>query len=381
MVDNAAAVIVAAGRGSRIGGDVPKQWRLLGDRAVVEYCLGVFAEHSRISQLVLVIHPDDVNQVRIYKDWPIRIVHGADTRRGSVLAGLRAIEGEFEYVLIHDAARPFVPTAIIDDVCDELERHDSAAPALPVVDALWSGKKSLVTKCQDREGLFRAQTPQGFALQKILAAHLAHDGDAADDVAVALAAGLSVKIVKGEETNFKITHEEDFYRAEAVLKSRQMMSIRVGNGYDVHRFCAGSSVTLCGVAIPYSHSLDGHSDADVAMHAVADAIYGALAAGDIGQHFPPSDPQWRDAASHIFLAHAANLAASENYRITNVDCTIICEEPKIGPHAPQMRASLAKIMAIHVDLVSVKATTSERLGFIGRQEGIAALATATLAKK
>ncbi|MCY4288479.1 MAG: bifunctional 2-C-methyl-D-erythritol 4-phosphate cytidylyltransferase/2-C-methyl-D-erythritol 2,4-cyclodiphosphate synthase [Aestuariivita sp.] len=379
MTDTA-AVIVAAGRGSRVGGETPKQWRLLGDRMVVEHCLSIFAEHPRISQLVLVIHPDDRDQVVGFEGWPIKTVHGADTRRGSVLVGLRAIAGEFDHVLIHDAARPFLSTSIIDEICDALEHNDGAAPALPVVDALWLGSNSFVTACRDRKDLFRAQTPQGFSLPKILAAHLAHDGDAADDVAVALAMGLSVKIVDGEETNFKITHEEDFTRAESVLKLRQCMDIRVGNGYDVHRFCEGSSVILCGISIPYSHRLQGHSDADVAMHAVTDAIYGALALGDIGQHFPPSDPQWRDAASQIFLQHAANLAASENFRITNVDCTIICEEPKIGPYAAQMRASLAKIMGIAIGAVSVKATTSERLGFVGRREGIASLATATLAK-
>ena len=316
-------------------------------------------------------------------DWPgttraeLTVVTGGATRALSVLAGLQALEGVADLALIHDAARPFVSADLIDRVLGALRHHPGAAPALQVVDALWRGDGT-VTGTQDRTGLWRAQTPQGFHLDKILAAHRAHGADAADDVEIARVAGLDVAIVPGDESNFKITGPEDFARAEKALRAD--MDIRTGNGYDVHRFGPGDSVTLCGVTIPFGRTLQGHSDADVGMHAVTDAIYGALARGDIGQHFPPSDPQWKGAASHIFLEHACALARSEGFEITHADCTLVCEEPKIGPHAAAMRAEMARIMGMDVDRVSVKATTSERLGFTGRGEGIAALATATLVK-
>jgi 2-C-methyl-D-erythritol 4-phosphate cytidylyltransferase/2-C-methyl-D-erythritol 2,4-cyclodiphosphate synthase len=245
-----------------------------------------------------------------------------------------------------------------------------------VVDALWTGADGRVTGLAARDGLFRAQTPQGFRLDAILAAHAAHPGGAADDVEVARAFGLEVAIVDGDEDNLKVTHPADFARAAGLLGG--MMDIRLGNGYDVHRFGPGAFVTLCGVNIPHDRGLQGHSDADVGMHAITDAIYGALAEGDIGQHFPPTDPQWKGAASEIFLRHAVARAADRGYRIGNADCTLVCEFPKIGPHAARMRGVLADIMGVDDDRVSVKATTSEQLGFTGRGEGIAALATVTL---
>ncbi len=231
---------------------------------------------------------------------------------------------------------------------------------------------------QDRNRLFRAQTPQAFRFEAILAAHLAHPGGALDDVEVARAAGMDVAIVPGEEENLKVTWPADFTRAEAILRARGGMDIRVGNGFDVHAFTAGDHVWLCGVKMPHDKALLGHSDADVGMHALTDAIYGALAEGDIGQHFPPSDAQWKGAASHIFLRHAMMRAAARGYQLTHADVTLICERPKIGPQAAAMRAALADIMGMDVERVSVKATTSERLGFTGREEGIAAMATATL---
>jgi 2-C-methyl-D-erythritol 4-phosphate cytidylyltransferase/2-C-methyl-D-erythritol 2,4-cyclodiphosphate synthase len=248
---------------------------------------------------------------------------------------------------------------------------------VPVTDALWRGDDLRVTGTQDRTGLWRAQTPQAFHFDAILAAHRAHPGGAADDVEVARAAGLDVMIVQGDEDNLKLTFAADFARAERILKGRSM-DIRVGNGFDVHAFGPGDHVWLCGVQVPHGRGLVGHSDADVGMHALTDAIYGALAEGDIGQHFPPSDPQWKGAESHIFLRHAANRAAQRGFAIAHADVTLICERPKIGPHAGPMRAALAAIMGIAPDRISVKATTSERLGFTGREEGIAALATATL---
>ena len=237
----------------------------------------------------------------------------------------------------------------------------------------------LVSGTVDRAGLYRAQTPQAFRFAPILAAHRTHLGGALDDVEVALAAGLDVAIVEGDDSNLKLTYPGDFARAEAILKGRKM-DVRMGNGYDVHAFCPGDHVWLCGVRVPHSKGLLGHSDADVGMHALTDAIYGALAEGDIGRHFPPSDPQWKGAASHIFLAHAIALARSRGFDLGNCDVTLVCEHPKIGPHALAMQAELARIMAVDPGRVSVKATTSERLGFTGREEGIAALATATLVK-
>ncbi|PJE33512.1 2-C-methyl-D-erythritol 2,4-cyclodiphosphate synthase, partial [Pseudooceanicola lipolyticus] len=251
-----------------------------------------------------------------------------------------------------------------------------AAPALVVTDALWTGQDGLVSGTRDRAGLFRAQTPQGFRFDEIRAAHAAHPGGAADDVEVARAYGIDVAIVPGDPDNLKVTLPGDFTRAERIL--RGAMTVRLGNGFDVHRFGPGDHVTLCGIAVPHGRGLQGHSDADVGMHAITDAIYGALAQGDIGQHFPPSDPQWKGAASEIFLRHAADLAREMGYRIGNIDCTLICEQPKIGPHSAAMRQALARIIGIEAGAVSVKATTSERLGFTGREEGIAAIATATL---
>ncbi len=247
-----------------------------------------------------------------------------------------------------------------------------------MTDALWHGTDGTVSGTHPRDGLFRAQTPQGFHFKKILAAHANFRGNAADDVEVARAAGIHVKITQGNEANLKITTPADFERAENIL--RGPMDIRLGNGFDVHAFEHGDHVTLCGVSIPHDKALKGHSDADVGMHAVTDAIYGALAEGDIGRHFPPSEMEWKDADSAIFLKHAIDLASSKGYAISNIDCTLICERPKIGPHATVMMARMAEIMGLRADQISVKATTSERLGFTGREEGIASIATATLVK-
>jgi 2-C-methyl-D-erythritol 4-phosphate cytidylyltransferase / 2-C-methyl-D-erythritol 2,4-cyclodiphosphate synthase len=368
-----AVIIVAAGRGSRMGGDVPKQWQMLAGKPVLAHTLAAFAG----MQVVLVIHPEDRARAEALG---VPLVEGGATRDASVLAGLKALEGTgVEAVLIHDGARPLVSRALIDRLVAALERHEGAAPALAVTDALWRGAAGLVSGTVDRAGLWRAQTPQAFRLASILAAHRAHPGGAADDVEVARAGGLDVAIVEGEESNLKLTWPGDFARAAAILKGREM-DVRLGNGYDVHAFCEGDHVWLCGVKVPHGKGLLGHSDADVGMHALTDAIYGALAEGDIGRHFPPTDPQWKGAASHIFLAHAIALARAGGYELGNCDVTLVCERPKIGPHALAMQAELARIMAVDVARVSVKATTSERLGFTGREEGIAALATATLVK-
>jgi len=295
-----------------------------------------------------------------------------------VQAGLAAVGPDITQVLIHDAARPLVSDALIDRVLDALQSHQGAAPAVAVTDTLWHGVADQVSGVQDRSGLYRAQTPQGFHLAELLAAHATSTGLETDDVAVARAAGLDVAIVAGDEDNIKITTPDDFARAEKLM--RHHMDIRCGNGYDVHRFEPGDHVWLCGVQIPHTRGLQGHSDADVGMHAVTDAIYGALGMGDIGQHFPPSDPQWKGAASHIFLEHAVALAAKEGFTISNADCTLVCEFPKIGPHQDAMKAVMAAYMGVASSRLSVKATTSERLGFTGREEGIAAIATVTLVK-
>ena len=370
-----AVIIVAAGRGSRMGGEVPKQWQMLAGKPVLAHTLAAF----RGMRVVLVIHPEDRDRA-LALGSDAALVDGGATRDASVHAGLMALEGTgTEAVLIHDGARPLVSRALIDRLVAALAAHDGAAPALPVTDALWRGKAGFVAGTVDRAGLWRAQTPQAFRFAPILAAHRAHPGGAADDVEVARAAGLDVAIVEGEETNLKLTYPGDFARAEAILKG-QSMDVRLGNGYDVHAFCEGDHVWLCGVKVPHGKGLLGHSDADVGMHALTDAIYGALAEGDIGRHFPPSDPQWKGVASHVFLAHAIALARSRGFDLGNCDVTLVCERPKIGPHALAMQEELARIMGVDAGRVSVKATTSERLGFTGREEGIAALATAVLVK-
>ncbi|MCV2870010.1 bifunctional 2-C-methyl-D-erythritol 4-phosphate cytidylyltransferase/2-C-methyl-D-erythritol 2,4-cyclodiphosphate synthase [Defluviimonas sp. WL0002] len=372
--DRTAAVIVAAGRGLRAGGEQPKQWQALAGTPVVLHAVAAFADFARV---VVVIHPDDMTTGVALLGGRVTLVAGGATRSESVRNALEVLdESGVDHVLIHDGARPVVPRSLIDRVLGALGK--AAAPALPVTDALWRGEQGAVSGAVSRDGLYRAQTPQGFTLAEILAAHRAHPGGAADDVEVARAAGMDVAIVPGAEENMKITWPEDFARAERFLGGR--MDVRLGNGFDVHAFCEGDHVTLCGVHVPHENGLLGHSDADVGMHALTDAIYGALADGDIGRHFPPSDPQWKGAASEIFLKHAADRARSRGFAISNADVTLICETPKIGPHSAKMQAELARIIGIEAERISVKATTSERLGFTGRKEGIAALATATLVK-
>ena len=375
-VKKTAAVLVAAGRGTRAGAGAPKQWRTLAGRRVADWTVAAFQTHPQVDEVVVVIHPEDEDEAATLG---VAWVHGGATRDASVRAGLKALEGRgVRHVLIHDIARAGVSAQIISDVIAALDEAPGAAPALAVTDALWQGVSGVVTGTQDRDSLYRAQTPQGFHFEEISAAHAAHPGGAADDVEVARAAGLRVAIVAGDEANLKITTPGDFARMERIL--RGPMDIRLGNGFDVHAFCEGDHVTLCGIHVPHTRGLKGHSDADVGMHAVTDAIYGALAEGDIGRHFPPSDMQWKGADSAIFLQHAVTLAAEKGYAISNIDCTLICERPKIGPHAAEMMARMGEIMGLRPDQVSVKATTSERLGFAGREEGIAAIATATLVK-
>ena len=375
-LDHIAVIITAAGRGTRMGG-APKQWRNLDGRSVLARSIDAFAGIGRI---VVTVNPEDMAHAVATLGGTVTLVAGGDSRSDSVRAGLGVLEGSgITHVLIHDGARPLVSGDVITGVVNALEGGAvAAAPALPVSDALWRGEDGRVTGMQSREGLFRAQTPQGFRLDAILAAHRAFPEGAADDVELARRAGHEVVITEGAEDNLKLTYGPDFDRARRILGTA--MDIRLGNGFDVHAFEDGDHVTLCGVRVPHDRGLKGHSDADVGMHALTDAIYGALSEGDIGRHFPPSDPQWKGADSAIFLRHAADLARSRGFDFGNVDVTLICEAPKIGPHAIAMQDRLAQIMGIEAGRVSVKATTSERLGFTGRGEGIAAIATATLMK-
>ncbi len=372
-----AAIIVAAGRGTRAGGGTPKQWQPLAGRRVADWTIDRFK--GQVDHIVLVLSEDDQSAWSEFEGTNLILAAGGQDRAASVRNGLNALADlDIKHVLIQDVARPCVTTGLIQSVLSALKASPAAAPGLAVTDALWTGDGRVVTGTQDRTGLFAAQTPQGFHYDAIVSAHATHPGGAADDVEVARAAGLDVAIVPGDADNLKITRPEDFARAERILGTD--MDVRLGNGYDVHRFGDGDHVILCGVKVPHDRGLQGHSDADVGMHAVTDAIYGALAQGDIGQHFPPSDPQWKGAASEIFLRHAVQLAETMGYAISNVDCTLVCEYPKIGPHAEAMRVEMARITGLRADQVSVKATTSERLGFTGRSEGIASLATACLVK-
>jgi 2-C-methyl-D-erythritol 4-phosphate cytidylyltransferase/2-C-methyl-D-erythritol 2,4-cyclodiphosphate synthase len=364
------ALIVAAGSGTRAGGEVPKQYRKLAGKALLAHAIDHLG-HPGVDAIQIVIGE---GQEAAYADavgeraLPAPIIGGA-TRRESVANGLAAL-GDSDIVLIHDAARPFLPGAVIDRLLGALESHDGAIPALSVVDTLTTRAGDLV----DRDALVRVQTPQAFRLDAIRAAHAAWTGDEpTDDAQVARAAGLSVVLVEGDTALDKLTYEADFARAEAAR-----LTARTGMGFDVHAFGPGDHVWLGGVQIPHARGLQGHSDADVALHALTDALLGTIAAGDIGDHFPPSDPQWRGAPSSLFLEHARDLVNAAGGRIVHADVTIICESPKIGPHRDAMRQTIAALLRLPVGRVSVKATTTERLGFTGRGEGIAAQAVATV---
>jgi 2-C-methyl-D-erythritol 4-phosphate cytidylyltransferase / 2-C-methyl-D-erythritol 2,4-cyclodiphosphate synthase len=378
------ALIMAAGRGSRAGGGLPKQYRALGGRTVLARALARFLAHPGLDRIAVVIHPDDAalydaatagtDDARLLDP-----VAGGDTRARSVRLGLEALARSDPppgLVLIHDAARPFVSAPVIDGVLAALAGHDAALPALTLADALWKGEAGRAERPMPRDGMFRAQTPQGFRFAAILAAHRAHQGAADDDAAIARAAGLAVALTPGAEENFKITSAADFARAERHLEG--LMETRIGQGFDVHGYGPGDHVMLGGVRIAHEKGVTAHSDGDVVLHALTDALFGALAEGDIGQWFPPSDPQWRGAASRAFLARAAERVAARGGRLVHADCTIVCEAPRIGPHATAMREAIAAILCIALDRVSIKATTSEGMGFTGRGEGLAALAVATI---
>jgi 2-C-methyl-D-erythritol 4-phosphate cytidylyltransferase/2-C-methyl-D-erythritol 2,4-cyclodiphosphate synthase len=383
-----AAVIVAAGRGLRANhgdGDLPKQYRTLAGQPVLQRTLRAFFEHPRVSQLVAVIHADDLplfqNATEEFGEGSINWVEGGEMRQDSVVAGLNALQSQsLGGVLIHDGARPLVSPNLIDRMIDALEHAEAALPALPVTDTLRRSQNGIAAETVDRTNLIRAQTPQAFRFEPIMAAHKAARvegrNDFTDDAQIAQWAGLDVALVAGEPTNMKLTTAEDFEVAEHMIQAGGEW--RTGTGSDVHRFGDGDHVMLCGVRVDHDRTLLGHSDADVGLHALTDALLGALGDGDIGAHFPPSDPKWAGATSDTFLADAAKRVAARGGRIANVDLTLICEEPKIGPYRDAMRERIAAILGIDVERVSVKATTTEGLGFTGRAEGIAAQASASI---
>lgn len=386
---NTIAIIVAAGRGSRAGAGGPKQYRELAGRAVIARTVEAFLSHTDIDAVRVIIHRDDREEydaamgALLKNKKLLDPVTGGAERQDSVRLGLESLENEPPHrALIHDAARPFIDEKTITRVINALDTADGAIAALPVHDTIKrEGADKKIAATVPREALWRAQTPQGFHFDKILAAHRAAEGQTlTDDAAVAEAAGLSVALVPGSPDNMKLTQAEDFGMAETLLGRKvQQMEYRTGHGFDVHAFEEGGAVIICGVEIPHVKKLKGHSDADVGMHALTDAILGAIGEGDIGDHFPPSDPKWKGAPSHVFLEKARDLVAARDGKITHCDVTLICEAPKIGPHRDRMRAALALILNIDEHRVSVKATTTEELGFTGRREGISAMATATVA--
>jgi 2-C-methyl-D-erythritol 4-phosphate cytidylyltransferase/2-C-methyl-D-erythritol 2,4-cyclodiphosphate synthase len=388
-----AALIVAAGRGSRAAGDRgrPKQYCPIGGAPMLTHTLAAFAHHPRVDDILVVIHPDDAALYgEASEPYAARLrspIAGGARRQDSVRAGLEALANVApSSVLIHDAARPFVPAELIDRVIDSLKVHQGALPALPVTDSLKRAEAGRVTGTLARESVWQAQTPQGFAFGRILAAHLAAaerepDRDFSDDSGIAEWFGLDVALVEGAESNRKLTTAEDLRIADELLRpkrAKDMGTIRVASGYDVHALGPGNAVTLCGVSIPNPKSLVGHSDADVGLHALTDALLGTIAEGDIGVHFPPSDARWRGAASELFLKHAAAMIVERGGTIVHVDVTLICEGPRIGPYRDRMRERIAGMLGLDVAQVSIKATTNEGLGSIGRGEGIAAIATATV---
>lgn len=372
------ALIVAAGSGSRAGEGVAKQFRLVRGQPMLRHSHAALTSHPDIAKVVIATGEGQESQVHdalAGLPEPDLVIGGA-TRRESVLRGLEhiAATGGANQVLIHDAARPFLSHRVIDDLIDALIDASGAVPALAVVDSLARGGEVL-TATVERENLWRIQTPQAFHFDAIYAAHKGWTGaEPTDDARMLMAQGQEVRIIDGDEALSKFTFADDFAGTDMTA------SIRTGSGFDVHRLVPGEELWLCGVQIAHDKGLSGHSDADVAMHALTDAILGAMAFGDIGDHFPPSDAQWRGASSDRFLAHAMKLALQAGYQLANADVTIICEAPKIGPHKQKMRERLAEIMAVDMGAISVKATTTEMLGFTGRGEGIAAQAVATFEK-
>lgn len=379
---NRVALLVAAGQGSRAGGGVPKQLRAIRGKAVLQHAFDALAMCEGINAIFVVVGPDQEQGARdlLNARAVAAFIHGASSRRGSVHAGLEHIAaiGGAKEILIHDAARPFLPSIVAGRLIKALKMAAGAIPVLPVTDTLVIDDAGVAGQSVDRSSLRHVQTPQAFHFNAILSAHRVWDNmlEPTDDAQMLRACGHDVMLVQGDERLFKLTYPEDFQKADALLASERRTC--VGMGYDVHRLSRGEELWLGGVNIPHESGLAGHSDADVALHAIVDAILGALAEGDIGSHFPPSDSQWKDASSDRFLAYARDRVAARGGMIEHIDLTIICEAPKIGPHRDAMRRRIAEIASVAFERISVKATTTERLGPTGRGEGIAAQAVATL---
>lgn len=385
MADTIAAVVVAGGRGLRAGGDLPKQYREIGGEPVIRPALAAFLNHPQIGAVQAVIHPQDAEVFRAATAGLKKLlppVCGGATRQASVRAGLEAFATSAPaIVLIHDAARPFLTAALIGRAIVSARQNGAAVPAIAIADTVKKiDADARVTETLDRNYLRMVQTPQAFVFDLIMAAHrraaAAGRDDFSDDAALVEWAGHRVSVFEGEAGNVKLTTNDDFARAENLRSA--LADVRTGNGFDVHAFADGDHVMLGGVRIPHSRGVTGHSDADVALHALVDAILGALAEGDIGQHFPPSDPQWKGASSDRFLAFACDRVRARGGVIANLDVTIVCEAPRVSPHRDAMRARIAAIAGVSLSRVAVKATTSEKLGFTGRGEGIVAMATATV---
>jgi 2-C-methyl-D-erythritol 4-phosphate cytidylyltransferase/2-C-methyl-D-erythritol 2,4-cyclodiphosphate synthase len=384
MIDNTKksnVIIVAAGTGSRVGGPLPKQYQEINGTPILAITTNRFLTMPEIQRTIVVINKNHQEyfdtKVLPFLKGTVELTYGGKLRQDSVLQGLKQLPSD-ELVLIHDGARPFVSKNLIKTIIKQTREHGAAAPGLKITDTPWKVEKSLVVAGVNRTNLYNAQTPQGFYKRDIFTFYNKKDESKTDDVGLAIKNGLTVKFVKGEENNKKITTMADMisYNTGQNIHTE----FRTGIGYDVHAFEKGQTIILCGIKIPYKYSLMGHSDADVSMHAITDALYGAIAEGDIGTWFPPNEPEWKNKNSEIFLEHSKNLLSNRGFLISNIDCTIICEEPKITPHVKKMKDNIARILDIEKQRISIKATTSEKLGFIGRKEGIATQAIATVKK-
>ncbi|MEO1747386.1 MAG: bifunctional 2-C-methyl-D-erythritol 4-phosphate cytidylyltransferase/2-C-methyl-D-erythritol 2,4-cyclodiphosphate synthase [Pseudomonadota bacterium] len=392
--DDIGAVIVAAGRGARSGLQGPKQYHLLAGKAVLARTYEALCKRIAAHNVVIVRHTEDEDLFdEVFADYPQKPLAaiGGATRQASVQAGIRALRSQTRaptYVMIHDAARPFVSSSLLDALADLATTfpNDGALPVLPIAETIKRTSGAQVEETVSRAGLATAQTPQMFPLDLLLEAHEAAqdvDNEFTDDASIFEWYGKMVRTVAGDNDNIKLTYATDFERAETILQMgtqapAYLPDIRTGHGYDVHRFTEGHHVMLCGVRLPHNKSLSGHSDADVGLHALTDALLATCAAGDIGDHFPPTDPKWKGAESYVFLAEAVRLVKEHGGTVLNVDVTLICEAPKIGPHRIKMRQRLAELCEINIERCSVKATTNEKMGFIGREEGMCAMATASV---
>ncbi len=379
-----ASIIVAGGTGSRAGFYPPKQYQNIDTETVLEKTVNKFVSHPLVALCVVVIskeHKDlfqDKVKPKISGEY--QLVYGGNSRTESAFCGLKHLQNKgITHVLIHDGARPFVSEKAISDIISALKSHEGIVPVLAISDAVWKINDLHLVNPVSRDELCLAQTPQGFTYARILKAYEKRKANTADCAEIALSDRLKVAFIEGDKENYKITTAEDLAYARRMAMANTI-DVRVGHGVDIHKLVPGDSILLCGVKIPFNRRLEGHSDADVGLHAITDAIYGSIGKGDIGTWFPPEDPAWKDADSIIFLHHANNLLKEKNYAIASIDCTFVCEEPKIKPYVMEMRTRVAELLGIDIDRVSIKATTSELLGFTGRKEGIQAFATVTIAR-